>query len=337
MKQRTGIVVLAFGLLSFSVVSPLFEKPSGWPEPKYAFSRNPLTTQKIRLGRVLFYDPLLSADGSISCASCHSPFSAFAHTDHALSHGIGDSIGKRNAPALMNLAWQGTFMWDGAVNNLDMQALAPLSHPAEMGSSIQDLVVKLSQHQRYRTLFFDAFGDSLATGEHTLKALSQFMLSLVSAGSKYDRVRDGAETFTGQEAHGYRLFRQHCATCHAEPLFSTYAFASNGLPVDPTLRDHGRLRVTHRKADSLLFKIPSLRNVAYTYPYMHDGRFKTLSQVLEHYSSGIKPDVNLSPALRQKIKLSSSDKVDLVAFLLTLSDRDFVFNKSHGFPPELMK
>lgn len=337
--MRALIVIgIAFLVLAaFKVPGTFFEKPPGWPEPVYAFKNNRLSEEKIRLGRLLFYDPLVSADNKVSCASCHSPFSAFAHTDHALSHGIRDSIGMRNAPALINLAWQPAFMWDGAVNHLDVQALAPIAHPAEMGSSMQAVVEKLRAKSLYRRLFKEAFGDSLATGEHTLKALSQFMLSLVSANARYDRVMRQQEQFTAQEAKGYALFKMHCASCHAEPLFSTYGFANNGLEADSLLRDSGRMKVSRQRSDSLKFKIPTLRNIAYTYPYMHDGRFKKLSQVLDHYTSGIRQSTTLAPQLRKGISLSSNDKVDLIAFLLTLSDREFVFNKAHGFPAELMK
>jgi cytochrome c peroxidase len=237
----------------------------------------------------------------------------------------------------MNLAWQPVFMWDGAINNLDMQALAPITHRAEMGSSMQSVVGKLRASLLYRRLFKEAFGDSLATGEHTLKALSQFMLSLTSAQSKYDRMKRGEEAFNEQEQKGYSLFQKHCASCHAEPLFTTHAFANNGLPVDPLLKDYGRMQISHQPGDSLRFKIPTLRNIAYTYPYMHDGRFKKLSQVLDHYAGGIRPGATLAAELQTKMELSSNDKVDLIAFLMTLSDQEFVFNKAHGFPKELMK
>lgn len=337
MKKLT-LGVVAFGVLAgFTVPGAFFEKPPGWPEPVYSFAHNKLSPEKIRLGRVLFYDPSLSENNQVSCASCHSSFSAFSHTDHALSHGIRDSVGTRNAPALMNLAWQPVFMWDGAINNLDMQALAPITHKAEMGSSIQTVVNRLRAKILYRRLFKEAFGDSLATGEHTLKALSQFMLSLTSAQSKYDRMKRGEESFNEQEQKGYSLFQKNCASCHAEPLFTTHAFANNGLPVDPLLNDYGRMQITQRHSDSLRFKIPTLRNIAYTYPYMHDGRFKKLSQVLEHYANGIHRSATLAEELQTKMELSSNDKVDIIAFLMTLSDQEFVFNKEHGFPKELMK
>lgn len=333
MKKNLSFILLLF-LFAFTLKQELVSVPKNWPKPIYDFKTNPLTEEKVYLGRVLFYDPLLSKDHTISCASCHSPYSAFTHVDHALSHGIRDSIGTRNSPALMNLAWQKLFMWDGAIHHLDVQALAPISHPAEMGNSIQGVVKDLQSNRKYKVLFSKAFGDSTVTGEKTLKALSQFMLTLISANSKYDQVLQHKTEFSEQEKKGYNLFKINCSSCHAEPLFSTYEFANNGLPPDPSLNDLGRMRITQRSSDSLLFKIPSLRNCEYTYPYMHDGRFKKLSEVLNHYTQGIHQSSTLAPQLKKGIHLSSAEKVDLIAFLLTLSDKEFIFNKKHGFPKE---
>lgn len=322
-----AVIFMAF----YHAPEPSFDYPNYFPAPVYDFNKNALTSAKIELGRLLFYDPILSKDLTISCASCHSPFNAFAHTDHDLSHGINDKIGTRNAPALFNLAWHTSFMWDGAINHLDMQALAPISHEAEMAESIENVVSKLQKTTKYPALFFLAFQDSIVTGQHVLKALSQFQLSLVSTNSKYDSVKKGQENFTEQEQNGYVLFQKNCNSCHAEPLFSTYQFANNGLPVDTTLNDFGKWKITKQSADSLVFKIPSLRNLTYTFPYMHDGRFKKLSQVINHYTNGIQSYRTLSKELQNPIVLSPNEKVDLVAFLLTLDDREFVFNKKHGF------
>jgi cytochrome c peroxidase len=196
---------LILSLLSFFAIAStqlilenIIEFPSHFPKPVYDFKKNPLSKEKVELGRVLFFDPILSKDKSISCASCHSSFNAFAHTDHDLSHGIGDSIGNRNAPALFNLAWQSSFMWDGAVNHLDVQALAPITHPKEMGEDLETVVRKLQASKIYPKLFFKAFNDSIITGERVLKSLSQFQLTLISANSKYDRVKEGIENFTEQ-------------------------------------------------------------------------------------------------------------------------------------------
>ena len=290
-----------------------------------------MDSNKIELGRTLFYDPILSADNTISCASCHSSFNAFAHTDHDLSHGIFDSIGNRNAPALFNLAWQKAFMWDGAINHLDMQALAPISHKSEMGSNINEVIKKLNESKAYKESFLNAFQDSTISTAEILKALSQFQLTLVSANAKYDRVKMGKEVFTEQEKNGYQLFKKNCASCHSEPLFSNYNFENNGLPIDPTLNDLGRYVITENENDKAKFKVPSLRNLSFTYPYMHDGRFMTLQEVINHYTSGIEHSETLSSQFNESIELSSNEKVDLISFLLTLNDKDFVFNKKHQF------
>jgi cytochrome c peroxidase len=330
------IFFLFLGWIQYISKQDLFVKPKNWPDPIYHFNRNQLTKEKILLGRVLFYDPILSNDSTISCNSCHSPFNAFTHVDHALSHGIHDSIGTRNAPALMNLAWQKTFMWDGAINNLDMQSLAPISHPAEMASHINDVVKKLNRSKLYKKLFDDAYQDSIATGEKTLKAIAQFMLTIVSANSKYDKVMNKNAEFTVQEQNGYQIFKKNCASCHTEPLFTNGTFANNGIGTDTVLNDIGRMKVTQRKEDAYKFKVPTLRNIEFSYPYMHDGRFKKLGEVLNHYSNGIKQSETLSGKLKSGITLSANEKVDLMAFLLTLSDKQFLFDSNFAYPMEFL-
>lgn len=309
--------------------------PYYFPKPAYDLTKNPLTAAKIELGRVLFYDPILSVDNTISCSSCHSSYNAFAHTDHALSHGINDKIGTRNAPALFNLAWHPSFMWDGAVNHLDVQALAPIAHPKEMAEKIENVVHKLQNSKLYPKLFFKAYNDTIITGERVLKALSQFQLTLISSNSKYDRVKQKKEIFTRQEQNGYQLFKKNCNSCHTEPLFSNYTFANNGLPVDTTLNDRGKWTITKQSADSLKFKVPSLRNLSYTYPYMHDGRFNKLSQVVNHYTQ-IKQSPTLSKELNGPVSLTSNEKADLISFLLTLNDPDFTFNPKFSYPKEIL-
>lgn len=325
-------LVVAFGKLpGDEVYVPV---PLGWPKPAYDFSGNPITKEKVLLGRALFYDPLLSADGTISCASCHSPYSAFSHTDHKVSHGIYDRIGTRNAPALQNLAWSTAFMWDGAVHHLDAQALAPIHNKDEMDETITSVVQKLNASPLYRKAFYRAYADSTVTGRHTLKALSQFMLTLVSQNAKYDKVMRGEQAFTESEEKGYALFKQHCASCHKEPLFTNDGFENNGLQPDSIYKDGGRIRVTRKAKDSLLFKVPSLRNVAVTYPYMHDGRFASLQMVVFHYTNGIYKSKTLSSRLRKPIALSETDKRNLISFLKSLTDEAFLHNKDNAYPKE---
>lgn len=336
MSSNSILFVLICTLL-FSFIGnekPLFKKPTGWPEPVYHFIKNPLKRETIELGRALFYDPILSRNQTISCQSCHLSFTAFTHVDHQLSHGIDDRIGTRNSPALMNLAWSKFFMWDGAINHLDMQALAPISHRDEMDERIENVVVKLQKSSIYPPLFEKSFGDRIITGERTLKAISQFLLTLVSSNSKYDSVIRKEKVFTLKEQNGYALFRKNCNTCHTEPLFSNFSLENNGLPKDKELNDIGRMSITRNPADSLRFKVPTLRNVEFSFPYMHDGRFKKLNQVINHYTAGIQKGPTLSKELEKPIILSSNDKVDLVAFLLTLSDKTFLFDPAFSFPKQ---
>lgn len=337
MKKLLLFLLIGFIIFSFkSGRKSLLTIPSNWPALQYNLNENPLSKEKIELGRALFYDPILSADHKVSCASCHSPYNAFAHTDHALSHGINDKTGTRNAPALMNLAWQKSFMYDGAIKHLDMQALAPISHPDEMNESLHHVVEKLNQSAFYRKKFAAAYSSSIITGEQTLKAISQFMLTLISCNSKYDSVMNKQSVFTEQEENGYRLFQKNCSGCHTEPLFTNGYFENNGLPVDTTLNDTGRMKITNNSADIYKFKVPTLRNIEFTYPYMHDGRFKKLGEVLNHYTNGIHHYSNLSEKLNSPVILTSNEKVDIISFLLTLSDRKFLFHPDYSFPNSLL-
>ncbi len=331
------VICICFVIAAFRFVDEArFIVPKDWPKPIYDFTKNPMTSSKVALGRALFYDPILSRNNIISCASCHSQYTAFTHVDHALSHGIDDKIGTRNSSALMNLAWQKLFMRDGSVSHLDMQALAPISNPLEMDESITHVVSKLQAGRLYPGLFYKAFGDSVITGEHTLKAISQFMLTFISSNSKYDSVMRKQSVFTNQENNGYNLFKKNCSSCHTEPLFTNNDFMNNGLPLDTTLNDFGRYRVTNNSNDSLKFKVPTLRNIEFSYPYMHDGRFKKLYDVINHYSSGVARSNTLSEELRKQIILSSNEKVDIVSFLLTLTDKSFLFNPNFSFPKNIL-
>jgi len=329
-KALVAIGILLSGFTLATVSSYEVEVPQGWPDPVHDFSEEPLDASMVELGRALFYDPILSRDNTVSCASCHSPFNAFAHTDHKLSHGIGDSIGTRNAPALFNLAWQESFMWDGAAHSLDAQALGPIEHVGEMDSDLASIVDRLKEEPRYVV----GFGESKKelTGANVLKALSQFQLTLVSSDSKYDRVKTGLDSFSIQESKGYELFLTNCNSCHAEPLFTNGQFASNGLPIDEALQDVGRYGVTLRKEDSLQFKVPSLRNLKYSFPYMHDGRFNSIGEVIKHYTDGVVKESTTAVELRHGVALDGRQRTELLAFLLTLNDEQFSFDKKHQYP-----
>lgn len=306
-----------------------FVVPHNWPKPVFDFKKQPLIHSQVLLGRVLFYDPLLSRNNTVSCASCHSQYTAFTHVDHALSHGIDDRIGTRNSPTLMNMAWSTSFMWDGSMPSLQQQVFSPITHPLEMDENVHRLSSKLQRTSLYPELFYNAFQDSIITPKNIAIALEQFMLTLVSAQSKYDRAMAKQEVFTAQEEKGYQLFRKNCASCHNEPLFTNHGFEQNSLAPDSLLNDSGRSKVTHRKEDAFKFKVPTLRNIEFSYPYMHDGRFTTLSEVLNHYSVSFQSATG-------PIIITSKDKVDLMAFLLTLTDRKFLFDTNHAFPRHIL-
>ncbi len=308
--------------------------PKGWPKPaKDIFAINPLTEEGFQLGRKLFYDGKLSKDGSIACASCHQQFAAFTSFDHDFSHGFNNSFTTRNAPGLFNLAWMPALHWDGGINHIEVQPLAPLTAPNEMAESLENVLKKITADTGYKRLFKAAFGDAGISSQRMLKALAQFTGSIQSYNTRYDKVKRGEATFTISEQYGYNVFKANCNTCHAEPLFTDNSFRNNGLSLHPTLMDMGRMKVTGRPEDSLKFKVPSLRNVALTAPYMHDGRLYTLSQVVEHYRNKINNNQpTIDSLLKNKISISNQEKVDLLSFLYTLTDQEMLHDKRYSAP-----
>ncbi|MBX3164662.1 MAG: c-type cytochrome [Bacteroidetes bacterium] len=300
--------------------------PNGFPQPAYTFSINSISQDRFILGRELFYERMLSADNTISCGDCHQQFVAFANADHHLSHGINGLLGKRNSPALFNLTWHSSLMHDGGVSNLEVQPAAPIENPVEMGETLANVVNKLQVSSKYKTLFKNAYGTDSVTTQRMFYAMAQFVGLMYSYKSKYDDVKNNLKgaRFNETEQRGYTLFLQHCNACHKEPLFSDFKFRSNGLPVDAHLQDSGRARITNSANDLYTFKTPSLRNIALTQPYMHDGRFGTLQQCLDHYTDGNFNPTNLDPLLQTNLQLSAQDKHDIIAFLQTLTDYDFI-------------
>lgn len=326
------ITICLFGFVQTKTTPLYLEIPKAWPKPVYDFEKNPLTEEGFQLGRKLFYDPILSRDNTISCASCHLQATGFTHIDHDLSHGIDGNIGTRNSMALMNLAWSKTFMWDGGVNHIEVQAINPITSSDEMDETLENVVAKLQATATYPLLFEKAFGTNKITGQLTLKALTQFVLMLQTSNSKYDKVMRKEAEFTVAEAKGYVLFKTNCASCHKEPLFANGEFENNGLAIDTTLNDFGRMIITANPKDKQKFKVPSLRNVQFTSPYMHDGRFQTLTEVIRHYNFSIEQNETLSKELKKPMKLSDDDRTDLVSFLKTLTDKEFLSNKRFSFP-----
>jgi cytochrome c peroxidase len=306
--------------------------PAGFPAPQYSFTGNPLTKEGFELGRKLFYDGRLSKDGNFPCASCHQQFAAFATFDHPLSHGFNNQFTLRNAPGLFNMVWNKEMHWDGGITNIEVQPLAPITAPNEMAEDINNVITKLQADELYKKMFMAAFGDETINNQRMLFAITQFVGFMVSASSKYDKVKQGQATFTQTEQNGYTLFQSNCATCHPEPLFTDHSFRNTGMPVDPFINDFGRMRITNKKEDSLKFKVPSLRNVALTFPYGHDGRFSSITSVLDHYSSGIQNGPTLDPLLTNKIPLSNFDKFYLLEFLKTLTDSAFISDKRFAQP-----
>lgn len=296
--------------------------PSYFPTTHYQFVNNEITQAGFELGRKLFYDPRLSTTNSISCGTCHAQVHGFADHGTPVSFGIHGRAGKRNSPALFNLSWMPSFMWDGGINHIEIMPLAPLTDSLEMGESMLNVVAKLQSFPEYQPLFEKAFGHGEINDQKLFRALAQFMGMLISADSKYDKVQMGIASFTPLEQQGYLLFKQNCDACHAEPLFTDYTFRNNGL--DSVHTDQGRMRITQVNTDLGKFKVPSLRNLNFTYPYMHDGRFFSLDAVLNHYESGIVQQANLDPLLQNGIQFSTEERSALKAFLNTLNDYSFI-------------
>jgi len=309
------------------------EIPPGFPQPNYKFENNALTSEGFELGRRLFYDGKLSKDGNFPCASCHQQFAAFATFDHNFSHGFNNAFTVRNAPALFNLAWQKEFHHDGGINNIEVQPLAPITAQNEMAETIDNVVNKLKNDPKYREMFTAAFGDETINSQRILKALAQFTGSIISDDSKYDRVQKGQASYTAFEQRGEALFMTNCAGCHPPPLFTDFTYRNTGLPVNAFLNDLGRMQITHKSGDSLKFKVPSLRNINISFPYMHDGRFLTLQQCVEHYRAPVQNSPTLDPSLINRISLTNAQVTDLVQFLRTLTDSTLLRDQRFSQPP----
>jgi cytochrome c peroxidase len=326
----TGVIILLAGFIERLSEYGISEKdvvlkiPGNFPQPFYDFKNNKLSPAGFILGRKLFYDPILSRDSTVSCESCHQRVAAFAHIDHSLSHGIDSRRGIRNVPALQNLAWQNSYMWDGGVNNLEVQPLNPITNPLEMDESLVHVLEKLRKNKGYVSLFRSAYKDTLINSERLLKALTQFTGLMISANSRYDRYMEGRDTFSMQEKSGLAIFRAKCAGCHKEPLFSDNSFRNNGLQPDTSINDLGRGVITGAFTDNYKFRVPSLRNIEMTFPYMHDGRFRKLKDVLAHYSDPQRHNMNSDAELKKTGTLNDKERKDIIAFLLTLTDRDFL-------------
>jgi cytochrome c peroxidase len=335
----TAVAVLSYGLGACKkndhlnkLTAASLEVPEGFPVPAYQFTDNPLSKEGIELGRMLFYDGRLSKDGNYPCASCHQQIAGFGTFEHDRSHGYNGSHTLRNAPVLFNLAWQNSFHWDGEFSSLITEAAQPINGHIEMAETFEGAIGKLQQDADYRKRFRTVFGSDFISPDHVLKALAQFTGTLVSANSKYDRYKKGLATYTAEETNGYQLFQANCASCHPEPLFTDYSLRNIGLPVDPFLNDFGKIRISQLAADSLKFKVPTLRNVYISSNYMHDGRFNTLAQCINHYRTGIQQSATLDPLLAGGIPLTNTEATNIALFLRTLTDSSFLKDTRYTQP-----
>lgn len=310
-----------------------FKVPANFPPLVYDLENNPITEKGFELGRKLFYDGRLSSDGTISCGFCHEQQNAFTHHGHTVSQGVNGQTGTRNSPSIQNLGFQTSFMYDGATEHLNLQPIIPVTNPIEMDGNFSQIIAMMNGDPEYRRLFALAFPGKPIDTENMLNAMGQFMVMITSSNSRFDKFRrnESGGTLTQDEKDGYAIFNQKCSGCHATDLFTDNSFRNNGLAVNPVVNDIGRYRVTLNEADKYKFKVPSLRNVGKTKPYMHDGRFLTLEAVLDHYSSGVVNSTTLDPSLNKNgnlgIPLTTLEKTKIIAFLKTLTDNQYLTDK----------
>lgn len=325
------------------------EIPSHFPQMQIP-ADNPLTEEGVELGRFLFYDKLLSRDNSISCASCHNQTNAFSDPNQ-FSFGVDGLVGTRQSMSLVNLGWQQFFFWDGRVSTLEELVFHPVRDPVEMDNTWSEVETRLRQHEKYPQMFFKAFGEPGVDSIKASKAIAQFLRTMISAESKFDLIYKyvngiqltsneaiAFQQVTPEELAGFDVFMSlnggDCLHCHIGPLMQINIFSNNGL--DATFADLGRKGVTGNPNDAGRFKVPSLRNIGFTAPYMHDGRFSTLDEVINHYSHGVtwSPtiDTNMEFVSHGGVQLSTQEKALLKAFLLTLNDEKFVNNPKFSNP-----
>jgi cytochrome c peroxidase len=278
---------------------------------------SPITRERTVLGERLFFEPALSANGTVSCASCHRPEHAFADTV-AFSSGVSGRSARRNTPALLNVAWREALLWDGRTSSLEHQVLQPIADPDEMGSTVEDAVAALQARSDYRRMFRDAFSSDVSAETLSL-ALAAYLRTLRSGGSAFDRWRHGETDALDDEARrGFALFvgRARCSACHAGPHFTDGEFRNTGVGAGSG--DPGRYAITGRPEHRGAFRTPTLRDIARTAPYMHDGSLPTLEAVIDFYDTGGRPHSQLDPMLRP-LSLGAADKVALLAFLHALT------------------
>jgi cytochrome c peroxidase len=354
MRRISTLFIILFLLTSFVILKlkdTSEPSPYSFPEistfPEMPRSKvNPVTVEGVELGRFLFYDSILSENYQISCASCHRQETAFADGGVRISRGVNGALTTRNTPSLANLAWYDAFFWDGRAESIEDQVFSPVRSHMEMNLNWSVATERVQASKFYRKKFLAAFGSKKIDSVLIAYAIAQFERTLLSADSKYDRALRKQDQLSSSEYRGFVLMNDQsmadCLHCHptdASSVATTGGFSNNGLDwaaIPEDFRDLGRMLFTANPIDAGKFKIPTLRNIEVTAPYMHDGRFETLEEVLDFYSDGIKNNYAIDPKMtaahRGGVRLSDQDKKDIIAFLKTLTDSTFLTNAQHSNP-----
>jgi cytochrome c peroxidase len=347
--SKTGLVFILVGAgFLYACKEPTVENEKKAPEyfiPVYSSSlrqqdfpqpaRNRLSKEGVELGKALFFDPGLSADGTVSCAGCHLPEKAFSDGVALTTKGVSGKALHRHSPSLFNLAWHEGLFWDGGANDLESMVFGPLTHPDEMARDLKDVINYINNHEKYPQMFQQAFLTDTVTSSAIGRSLAQFMRTILSDHSRYDLWIQNKITLSTEELKGYKVYQEQCSSCHTEGLFTDLKYHNNGLdlvyanPAELEGLFQGRYRITLDSQDMGAYKTPSLRNLSLTAPYMHDGRFTSLEDVLDHYAEGIQSNKTLAPQLRNGILLSAREKVQLMAFLNTLNDYSIINNTAY--------
>ncbi len=338
LSRACAVVLARTGLLAAALVAPIvaggcnstaepppppvIEVPAGFPQPRYPADNQP-TLARIELGRKLFFDKRLSRTEEVACGSCHLQENAFADP-RRFSIGVLGRVGGRNAPALINMAYNTSFFWDGGAPTLEQQAIQPIINPLEMDMTMGEVVQRVAADPAYVQLFASAY-NAEPKAEWVTKAIATFVRTMVSGNSRYDKFQQGdSSALSASERRGLALFmgeRTECTHCHVGYNLTNNAFRNNGLYAD--YEDHGRMRVTENPADDGRFKVPTLRNIAVTAPYMHDGSLATLADVLNHYTSGGKGHPGTDATIHS-FELTAEERADLINFLGSLTDEQFL-------------
>lgn len=315
--------------------------PQGFPDMSIP-SDNPMTVEGVTLGRQLFYDSILSGDDTQSCGSCHAAAFNFSDNGKRFSEGITGEIGSRSSMAVINIGWMNDLFWDGRASGLEEQALEPVPNPIEMHLEWTEAMTKLNNHPEYPDLFFKAFGTQEIDSMLVVKAIAQFERTLISSNSKWDKYLRGEVSLTQAEAQGFEIFfteKGDCFHCHATILFTDNLPHNNGL--DAEFSDRGYGDITKDPNDNGKFKTPTLRNITFSAPYMHDGRFETLEEVIDFYSEGVQWSPTIDPLMKKVneggVRLTDQEKQNLIAFIKTLTDTTFINNPDFSNPFKIEK